>query len=86
MKAQQLIESRYQEMIDQVSISNIDMTNATPLFDGDDRCVIGFMNMQDRSHFVQDAEAKGLSTDELDADAYPEQVPQMYPFLVILWK
>ena len=91
-KAQQLIEERYQRQLHEdpdaaeFELLGVPMRNGTPLFAGDDRLVIGFTNLQDRSQFVQDAEAKGFSTDELDSDAYPTQIPDTYPFLVIVWK
>ena len=90
--AQQLIEQRYQKLIEDESpvadfeLLGVPINNGTPLFSGPDRLVIGFMNMQDRSQFEQDASAKGFEIDQLDADAYPEQVPTTYPFLAIVWK
>lgn len=78
--AQRLIEQAATQ-----SLLGIPLNNGAELFHGSDRCVYGFQTMADRSGFVQDAEAKGFDTDELDADAYPDTVPDTYPFLVIVW-
>lgn len=61
-------------------------TKGVELYDGDDRCVYGFTTLADRSEFVQNAEAAGQETDEVDADAYAGMVPDTYPFLAIVWK
>lgn len=75
-----------QSMAADFELLGIPINNGTPLFTGADRLTIGFMNMQDRSQFVQDAEAKGFHIDEIDAAAYPAMIPDTYPFLAIVWK